>query len=55
MAKGQAGRERVQLRRHDGKHREVEVSKGEGAYSCVGPPNRFIDLIQKGGRMSVMT
>ncbi len=41
----EAGRERVQLRRHDGRHREIAVSKGEGAYSCEGPPNRFVELI----------
>lgn len=45
----EAGRERLQLRRHDGQHREVAVAKGEGAYSCEGPPNRFIDLIQGRG------
>lgn len=46
----EAGRERLQARRHDGKHREVVVTKGEGAYSCEGPPNRFVDLIE--GHMS---
>jgi predicted dehydrogenase len=41
----EAGRERAVLRRHDGAHRVIEVSKGEGAYACDGPPNRFVDLI----------
>lgn len=45
----EAGRERLQLRRHDGHHVDVSVTKGEGAYSCEGPPNRFIDLIQGHG------
>lgn len=45
----EVGRERVQLRRHDGQHKELAVAKGEGAYSCEGPPNRFIDLIQGHG------
>jgi predicted dehydrogenase len=46
----EAGRERLQLRRHDGKHHEITVANGEGAYRCEGPPNRFIDLIQGHGR-----
>jgi predicted dehydrogenase len=46
----EAGRERLQLRRHDGQHHEITVPKGEGAYGCEGPPNRFIDLIQGYGR-----
>lgn len=45
----EAGHERLRLRRHDGQHREIPVAKGEGAYSCEGPPNRFIDLIQGHG------
>jgi predicted dehydrogenase len=45
----EAGRERLQLRRHDGQHREVAVAIGEGAYTCEGPPNRFIDLIRGQG------
>jgi predicted dehydrogenase len=45
----EAGRERLQLRRHDGRHLDVTVTKGEGAYSCEVPPNRFIDLIQGRG------
>ncbi len=39
-------RERVEVRRHDGNHRHVEVPAGEGAYSCETPPERFVDLIQ---------
>lgn len=42
-------RERLTLRRHDGNHRLVEVPKGEGAYSCEGPPHRFVELIQGRG------
>jgi len=39
-------RERVELRRHDGDHVSIEVAAGEGAYSCEGPPTRFVELIQ---------
>lgn len=42
-------RERVELRRHDGKHQHLEIQPGEGSYSCEGPPQRFIDLIQGQG------
>ena len=45
----EVGRERVQLRRHDGKHWEFSVSAGEGGYSCEGPPNRFVELVQGPG------
>jgi len=38
-------RERVAARRADGEVIHVPVAAGEGAYSCDGPPNRFIDLI----------
>jgi len=38
-------RERVEVRRHDGTVTHIPVSPGEGAYSCEGPPNRFVDLI----------
>jgi predicted dehydrogenase len=37
-------RERVELRRHDGHHESIAIPPGEGAYSCEGPPNRFVDL-----------
>jgi predicted dehydrogenase len=43
-------RERLVIRRHDGHHVHIEVPPGEGAYSCEGPPNRFVDLIQGHGR-----
>ncbi len=42
-------RERLQLRRHDGEHWQLQTEPGEGAYSCEGPPNRFIDLMQERG------
>jgi predicted dehydrogenase len=45
----EAGRERAVLRRHDGAHRVIAAAKGEGAYTCEGPPNRFVDLIQGRG------
>lgn len=38
-------RERLDVRRHDKKHIHVDVPAGEGAYTCDGLPNRFIDLI----------
>ncbi|TAM71161.1 MAG: Gfo/Idh/MocA family oxidoreductase [Microbacteriaceae bacterium] len=37
-------RERVELRRHDGRHRHVDVADGDGAYSCEGPVQRFVEL-----------
>lgn len=43
-------RERLKARRHDGRHIHVDVPAGEGAYSCEGPPNRFVELIQGRGR-----
>ncbi len=39
-------RERVEVRRVDGEVIRVPVSPGAGAYSCEGPPNRFVDLIR---------
>jgi predicted dehydrogenase len=45
----EAGRERVQVRRHDGKHWEFSVQSGAGAYNCEGPPNRFVELVQGRG------
>ena len=39
-------RERLDVRRHDGQHIHVEVPTGEGAYSCEGPPHRFVELIK---------
>jgi predicted dehydrogenase len=38
-------RERLQLRRHDGRHDEVVVEAGEGDYECITPIERFVDLI----------
>jgi predicted dehydrogenase len=38
-------RERMVLRRHDGKHHEAAIEPGTGAYDCVAPPHRFIDVI----------
>jgi len=37
-------RERLSLRRHDGDDADVAIPAGEGAYSCVEPVNRFVDL-----------
>ena len=39
-------RERMVLRRHGGKHHEAAIEPGTGAYDCVVPPHRFIDVIQ---------
>jgi predicted dehydrogenase len=38
-------RERVELRRHDGHHRSVELEPGCGRYSAEGPPARFVELV----------
>ncbi len=38
-------RERLEVQRHDGVVIRVPVTRGEGAYSCEGPPHQFIDLI----------
>jgi predicted dehydrogenase len=38
-------RERMELRRHDGKHQVEEIEAGEGAYDCAGPPTNFVDLV----------
>ena len=38
-------RERLEVRRHDGKHQHFDVPPGEGDYLCEEPPNRFVDLI----------
>ncbi len=42
-------RERLEIRRHDGRHRHAPVPPGEGAYSCEVPPMRFVELIQGRG------
>jgi predicted dehydrogenase len=39
-------RARLEVRRHDGRHQHFEIEEGAGAYSCEGPPNRFIDIIK---------
>lgn len=38
-------RERLELRREDGRAHNPPIPSGAGDYSCVGPPNRFVDLI----------
>jgi predicted dehydrogenase len=38
-------RARLELRRHDGQHRRVELAPEAGTYTCDGPPNNFVDLI----------
>ncbi len=46
-------RERLEVRRHDGRHRHVDVPAGAGAYRCEVPPLRFVELIQgRGGNNS---
>ena len=40
------GRERLEVRCHDRKDYVREVTEGEGAYSCIEPVHRFVDLIQ---------
>ena len=37
-------RERLSLRRLDGNNTDVSIAAGEGAYTCVEPVNRFVDL-----------
>lgn len=38
-------RERLEIRRHDGGSFSLPLEPGDGAYTCDGPPNRFVDLI----------
>lgn len=38
-------RERLDVYRHDGNHRILEVSRDDGAYRCDGPPHEFVELI----------
>jgi predicted dehydrogenase len=38
-------RERMWLHRYDGAREELAIEPGAGAYECIVPPNRFIDLI----------
>lgn len=42
----EAGRERVTLTRSDRNNKTVQITPGDGAYSCVDPINTFVDLIQ---------
>jgi predicted dehydrogenase len=42
-------RERVEVRRHDGKNVNLEISHNAGAYDCDTPPVRFVELIQGKG------
>ena len=37
-------RERVSLRRFDGDNVDVAIADGDGAYACVEPVHRFVDL-----------
>jgi len=39
-------RERVELRRHDGRNQALAIPPNAGDYECDVPPNRFIELIQ---------
>jgi predicted dehydrogenase len=43
-------RERAELQRYDGNNHVLTIPAGEGEYSCDGPPNRFIEVIQGRGR-----
>ena len=43
-------RERLVVRRHDEQHIQVDVSAGEGGYSCETPPELLIDLVKGYGR-----
>src|SRR5262249_3485256 len=36
---------RLELRRHDGEVRRVELAPDAGAYACDGPPHNFVDLV----------
>ena len=38
-------RERVSLHRYDGTQWDLDIEPGAGAYECIVPPNRFIELI----------
>jgi hypothetical protein len=37
-------RERLSLRRLDGDNLDILIAAGDGAYACVEPVNRFVDL-----------
>ena len=38
-------RARLDLRRFDGRHEQLDLAPDAGAYSCEGPPANFIDLV----------
>jgi predicted dehydrogenase len=38
-------RARLQLRRFDGRHQQLELAPDAGTYSCEDPPNNFVDLV----------
>lgn len=38
-------RARLQLRRHDGKHQQLDLLPDAGTYQCDGPPHNFVDLV----------
>jgi len=38
-------RARLEMRRHDGRHAQLDLPPDAGAYSCDGPPHNCIDLI----------
>jgi predicted dehydrogenase len=38
-------RARLDLRRFDGRHEQMDLAANAGAYSCEGPPQNFVDLI----------
>ena len=40
----QVARERLSLRRLDGDDLDVIIPAGDGAYACVEPVHRFVDL-----------
>lgn len=42
-------RERLELRRHDGKNQAFPIPPNAGDYECDVPPNRFVELIQGHG------
>ncbi|MCC6456008.1 MAG: Gfo/Idh/MocA family oxidoreductase [Caldilineaceae bacterium] len=42
-------RARLDVLRHDGNHRRIEVAPDAGRYDCDGPPNRFVELIKGEG------
>ncbi|SVD75715.1 uncharacterized protein METZ01_LOCUS428569 [marine metagenome] len=38
-------RERMELQRHDGKHKKLDLEPGSGDYECSGPPENFVELV----------